>query len=237
VRFLRLDMTQIRDWRERTTPLGMSRIQYDGFLRGLTDALRLDNVPLTDCDVRLKGSSVEFFSGAHKVLPTTRIELIDLFGELRRRLPDPWEVSETLDRLTRQWLTDGRFPKRRPFDSIYRLAVADEPSDYDLQLSSDRVVNRCKEALVTLGVPPDEFRLNNPTYNFVNKRVAEAVLPNVLRFTFHMYDALRRQVSVAVFPSSGPPDVSEHSPELSSHFRETDWKLTLVDPDAGVEAA
>jgi len=40
-----------------------------------------------------------------------------------------------------------------------------------------------------------------------------------------MADALGRHVTLAVFPSAGPPDTSATFGELSAHFRESDLVL------------
>lgn len=51
-------------------PLGMSKEVYEEFVRSLLYALRRDRVDVAD--VRVQGSSVNFFSGRHKFMPYER---------------------------------------------------------------------------------------------------------------------------------------------------------------------
>ena len=51
------------------------------------------------------------------------------------------------------------------------------------------------------------------------------VLPRLWAMSLHMADALGRHVTLAVFPSAGPPDTSATFGELSAHFRESDLVL------------
>jgi hypothetical protein len=225
--FLGLTLQDVDEWRSRSSPLGLTQNQYTGLLSELHNALKRDEIPLSDCDVRLKGSSASFFSGAHKPMPTTKDEIIDLCRALRSRVPYAWEVEEVIDRLHERWIRDGDFPARRPFDSMYRLGISREPSDVDLQISSDTVNARCKALLVELGQPPTDARLNHAVYNFLRRDLVERVSPNLFLFSLRTTDALDRNVSVVAFPADGPPDVSKTQPELSSHFRNDDWIISL----------
>ncbi|MEJ8667526.1 hypothetical protein WKI71_00110 [Streptomyces sp. MS1.AVA.1] len=61
-----------------------------------------------------------------------------------------------------------------------------------------------------------------------------ATMPYLTRFTDLMSDALQRDVSIAVFESAGPPDLSAVVQGLSSHFKSTDWRITCPStPDEG----
>jgi hypothetical protein len=225
--FLGLTLQDIDKWRSRECPLGLTQGQYSGLVRALRDALKRDEIPLSDCDVRLKGSSAKFFSGAHKPMPTTKDEIIDLYREMRSRVPYVSEVDEIMDRLHAKWIQDADFPARRPFDSMHRLGISREPSDVDIQISSDEVAARCKALLVELGQSATDARLNHPSYNFLKRDLVEQVAPNLLLFSLRMTEAIDRNVSVVVFPAYGPPDVSASQPEISSHFRSDDWILSL----------
>lgn len=227
LRFLRLEHDQIELWRRRVAPLGMSERQYVGLRAELAAAIRRDHISPGDCDVRLQGSAARFFSGAHKVLPTTRDDLIDAFRDLRKRLPSEFEVEEIESRLTESWLTDGDAPVRRPFDSLWRLTLARAPSDIDLQIASDAIAQRCERALDALGQPATDLRVRNQEYAFIRKDLVEDALPYLYRFSLRMSDALGRNVSVAVFPSAGPPDLEPDIGALSSHFRDDDWLVSL----------
>ena len=94
----------------------------------LRNALRKEGLDPETVDVRLAGSASEGFSGPHK--PGWRASDDRIAGN-----PDAQA------RLA-EWVGDD--PERlgsRPFDSGYRLGV-DEPSDYDVNISSDDLVAR-----------------------------------------------------------------------------------------------
>ncbi len=229
LRFLRIDEFGVTRWRSRTAPLGLSERQYKALRAELGRALFQDGIALERCDVRLKGSAAEFFSGHHKVLPRTRDDVIDEFRSLRKRLPAGWEVAEIEDRLSREWITDGDFPHRRPFDSMCRLGIDREPSDIDVQISCDEIVKRCQEELRALGQAPETARVIHEKYSFVRKDLVEAALPTLEVVRLRLTDSFGRGVTVAVFPSEGPPDVSDVHGLLSSHFRDEDWKMMTDD--------
>jgi len=223
--FLAISTEQLAGWRQRSYPLGMSSITYPAFKDCLRAALLRDGLSLADCDVRLKGSAAEFFSGPHKLLPRTKRELARSFFEARQRTPDPWELDEIVDRLDRQWLSDGVGPQRRPFDSMHRLGIAQYRSDLDVQLSSDELVERCVELLAREGQGIEELTVKNPKYDFVQPYLVEKVAPHLYLFERRMTDRLeRRSVRVKVFPSSGPAVGTD---ALSSHFRASDWQIDL----------
>jgi len=223
--FLGIDSDALDRWRSRRSPLGMSAIQYDGFRRALLRALERDDLSLDACDIRLKGSSAEFFSGHHKQLPRGLDAIVDLFRATRGRMPESWEISEIEHRLRNQWITDGEFPRRRPFDSLYRLSIAREQSDVDLQIASDEVVRRCEEVIVERGLSPEGARLAHPVYDFVQKDLIESATPHLYLFALRASDALNRHVSLAIFPSSGPRNTTQTHGPLSAHFRDGDWKI------------
>jgi hypothetical protein len=225
--FLGLTRSEIEAWRSRTRPLGLSDIQYRALVVGLAAALKRDGISTDDCDVRLKGSASQLFSGAHKPMPITTDAIFDLFREEHERIPDAWELDEIAHRLHTSWIRDDKYPSRRPFDSMYRLSISRERSDIDLQLSSDILTKRCEDALVERGRSVTEARLKHPVYNFVKRDLVDDVLPNLYRFSLRMTDSIGRHVGIAVFPSAGPPDVSATKPELSAHLTSDDWILRL----------
>lgn len=234
--FLRISAEGLDAWRSRHRPLGLSQIQYDGLLQDLRDALLRDGVRLEQCDIRLKGSSAQFFSGAHKQMPSGRDDIIDLFTVLRDRYPADWEIAEIERRLNEIWITDGDLPSQRPFDSFYRLGIERERSDIDLQISSDVLAGRCEALLVRSGQPITEARMKHPVYNFVKKVLVEKEFPELFLFTRRTSDALGRNVSIAVFAAAGPPDVSATDPELSAHLSERDWVIRLYPSSPSAES-
>jgi hypothetical protein len=232
--FLLINAGELAAWRARQKPLGINQFQFNGLVADLKEALVADGIELDTVDIRLKGSSAEFFSGPHKRMPTDRNDIIDLFREMRGRTPSDWEIDDSEDRLCAQWITDGDWPSQRPFDSMHRLNVSREPSDIDLQISSDAVAGRCEAILRSLGQPVTDARFKHPVYNFLRKDLVEEALPRVYLFTRRVADAVGRAVSVAAFPSDGPPDVSAAFPDLSAHHRPGDW---IIKPAVAAESA
>jgi hypothetical protein len=223
--FLAISTEQLADWRRRAYPLGMSPITYSAFKASLREALLCDGLSLADCDVRLKGSAAEFFSGPHKLLPRTKRDVTECFFHSRRRTPDPSELEEIIDRLERRWLSDGVGPHRRPFDSMHRLGIAQYRSDLDVQLSSDELVERCTDLLAREGQGLEQLTVKNPQYDFVQPYLVDKAALHLGVFALRMTDRLDgRSVGVKVFPSSGPSAVPG---ALSSHLQDSDWKIDL----------
>lgn len=230
LQFLGISLESLGAWREQVVPLGLTVARYKIFTAKLSAALSADGLNPAECDVRLKGSAASFFSGFHKTLPTTRIDLVEAFRKLRGRVPEPFEIEEIEERLTKEWLPSRTPPLRRPFDAMHKLGIDRVPSDYDLQISSDEIVARCEQRAEILGVNPIFEVTFNSMYDFVRKDLVEACMPNLFVFSRLMSDAFGRDVSVAVFRSDGPPNRSDHVAELSAHFREGDWRIDCDQP-------
>jgi hypothetical protein len=225
--FLQIDQLHVDDCRARRRPLGLSERQYSSLVRTLREVLVADDLDPESCDVRLKGSSANFFSSPHKPMVCTKDQIVDEFRRLRSRLPEEWEIEEVHDRLVSKWLRDGKFPGQRPFDAMHKLGIDRDASDYDLQISCDEIVARCEELVLQLGQDPTNARILHASYNFVRKDLVEVAAKNLYLWTLRLSDSFGRGLSVAVFPSGGPPDVTEtvDPPELSSHFRQSDWLM------------
>ncbi|HZV72341.1 MAG TPA: hypothetical protein VFF79_01380 [Conexibacter sp.] len=232
LRFLHLTDRCVGNWRVKASPLGLSMRQYRDLLDGLHRALWLDGIEPATCDIRLKGSSAEFYSGHHKPMPRTRNDIIDLFRTERSKFPREREIERIMERLLEMWITDGAFPGRRPFDSLFELGVAREPSDIDLQLSGDELVRRCEDLLTSRGQDPTAARLRHTTYNFMRKDLVDYEFEHLYRFSLRQFDALGRHVNIAVFPSCGPPDTTAVVGPLSAHFRRSDWRVETSPPKA-----
>jgi hypothetical protein len=203
--FLGISPQEVQDWHTREAPLGMSPEQYGEFRDSMYEGLRADGFAPEQVDARLQGSSANFFSGPHKTLPT-QSEIAD--PEARRRY--------------QEWRGDRQeHPVRRPFDSMHRLGLDHEPSDYDVQLSSDAMVAKAEE-LRRREFPDQE--LLHPKYRFVDKEIAEAAFPHMTDWARRQSVRIGRPVVPAVFPGSGPPDMTS-SGGPSSHFRPTDWRI------------
>lgn len=208
--FLGITPQNVEDWASRAAPLGMTPEDFREFTGSLYDALSREGFSPTDLDVRLQGSSARFFSGEHKWLPTE--------SELASK-PDAKAIAES-------WFGDdeGR-PLRRPFDSMFRLGLDDEPSDYDLQISSDFMVEACRERWQADGSPKDFV---HPKYGFINKRIFEKMFPALWDWAEEWTQRTGRPVVPALFPSAGPPNTD--STGVSSHFRDSDWHIS---PEGG----
>jgi hypothetical protein len=162
-------------------------------------------------DVRLAGSASEGFSGPHKPGWRASDDAIAGDPEAQARLVE-W-LGDDLERLG-----------SRPFDSGYRLGV-DEPSDYDVNISSDDLVARARDTWEASG---NEGEFLEGSHEYVNKETATDAFPHLTSWAENWSarlapaDGAERDVSWAVFPSSGPKDVSETG--FLVHFRDDhDW--------------
>ena len=216
--FLQISSDAINSWHSRICPLGMSASQFSYFLETLEQALARDAI--ASVDVRLQGSAAHFFSGHHKEMPWRREDLVEEFRKNRRRVPAGFEIDEAEATMLRQWPEPTR-PKRRPFDAMFRLGL-DRPSDVDLQIASDEIVDRARQRITALGIRPERLTVHSEHYAFVRKDLVEATCPSLHLWSMHTSDVLRRNVTVAVFSSGGPPRTASL---LSSHFRDDDWIL------------
>jgi hypothetical protein len=200
--FLGLSREQI-DWAfDRRAPLGMTPRTYSSFRTSLLETLRQEGIAPEETDIRLHGSSANFFSGAHKTLPT-EAELADT-PEAQARL--------------REWLGDDPDrPLRRPFDSLHKLGL-DEPSDYDLNISNDRMVEMARSRWDPARYEGELFIKG---HGYLNKAVVRETFPLLDDWATSWSARLGREVSHGVFSGSGPFDTSATG--ISVHYRESDW--------------
>ncbi|MER6357446.1 PrsW family glutamic-type intramembrane protease [Streptomyces sp. NPDC001634] len=68
--FLGLTEEQVEAWQRFGAPLGMTPKQFKEFTADLREALAADGLDPENVDIRLQGSSAQFFSGSHKDFPT-----------------------------------------------------------------------------------------------------------------------------------------------------------------------
>jgi hypothetical protein len=222
--FLGLGDAEVRGCLSRAHPLGMTGSLYRAFSTGLWEALDADGVH--DADVRLKGSSVNFYSGPHKRMP---YHLRDIYAEFRAkygRKPRLEEIEWILNELDEQWPGDPR-PLRRPFNALYRLKIHRSPSDYDLQICSDEMHRRAVTEVLALGLTPEDARVIDPVYSFLDKKLMLTVSPAVEQWRLTASQFFRYDVTVAAFPACGPPNLSDDPDlaSLSNHLRDTDWTV------------
>jgi hypothetical protein len=200
--FLGISPEQVEAWANREAPLGMTPTEFREFSRSLYDAMAREGFTPEDLDLRLQGSSARFFSGEHKSL-----ELDSDDPEVQARI-DTWFGD------------DANRPLRRPFDSMYRLGLDPEPSDYDIQISSDAMVDACRQRWEADGSQGD---LVHPKYGFISKKVFEKMFPGLWEWAEQWSERTGRPVVPALFSSTGPPDTSFAG--ISSHFRDADWRI------------
>jgi uncharacterized protein YukE len=199
--FLGLTREQIGWALDRRAPLGMTPQTYSSFRASLLETLRQEGIAPEETDIRLHGSSANFFSGGHKTLPS-EADLADN-PEARARL--------------QEWLGDDpNRPLRRPFDSMHRLQL-DEPSDYDLNISNDRMVEIARSRWDPTQYEGEFIR----GHGYLNKAVVREAFPHLDEWATSWSARLGREVSHGVFGASGPFDTSETG--ISVHYRETDW--------------
>ena len=219
LKFLGLDAEQVGWWQHFEAPLGMTPEQFKEFTGTLNDALTKDGLDASQVDIRLQGSSAQFFSGPHKFFPTelSLAEQPDALARLREWMGDRAEADR---------------PTRIPFDTMERLGVRDAEgqlaplSDYDIQLSSDDMVDKARQAWNEMDPADRRPQLMHPKYDFADKGAVEAAFPELYAWKDRWEELLGREVEPALFGSEGPPDKSGVGSGISTHFRDRDWIIS-----------
>lgn len=220
--FLDVADTSFMAFQRKQHPLGCDPDEWKQFVEMLQRALDSDSI--ADADVRLQGSAAHFFSGMHKAMPYSVEEVADLFIHLRGRIPIRRETERIATDLARAWPNTANRPRRRPFDSLFRLQIDRVRSDLDVQVSSAEIVKRVHDYLEVEGLPPSKLLIEHERYAFVRKEHVATVCPNLTDWALRQTNILRRPVAVAVFGDCGPPEVP--GPQ-SSHFKPDDWLVPL----------
>ena len=172
---------------------------------------------MRDADVRIKGTSAEFFSrNPSKPFPHSEREVLaaaKATGANEDLVLNHWKESpyaKTVD-----------LPNACFWDCRHRLGLDPHPSDYDFQLSSDEIVTRLQNAY------PNGLDLRGqPIWSDHGGHVRFAAVrrfyPEVTRWIDRWTDSTQRHVNVACFPAAGPSsDVSK--------FDSQDWQLRVPD--------
>ena len=228
--FLRLAYSDVVDMVGRIRPLGMSRDNYSWFCRSLFHALHRDGV--TKADIRLQGSSAHFYSGWHKSMPGFEKEaMFDILADgadpqpdgLNPR-PDVEHAQQISDTLTSQWPDPARRPARRPFDVMHLVGLDKAPSDYDVQISSDQMMRILRNDLEFEGLDPSRMMVEDSKYEFVKRGYAEYAFLFTSQWATRATKRLGRPVTWVLFPSCGPSE-NVLDPKLSSHHKESDWRV------------
>ena len=218
------DQPAIGRWARGEMPLGMPPHRWQEWNTSLREALIADGVDPVAVDVRMKGSAAEFFSGVRKSMPTVETLAADLAtGRISR------EVHDSALATIRDWQTrGGEVPVARPFDTMYRLGLDPERSDFDLNFSSDsmfrRGLQRWDDALFTKPDGERQVPVNPGNHGYLNKAVVRAEFPHLREWADYWTRELGREMSYAVFLSRGP-DITTLRPGhagISVHFRDTD---------------
>jgi hypothetical protein len=196
----------------------MSAYKYRVFCRSLFSAVRADRLIPEELDARLKGSAAVFYSGRHKSLPSTLPEFEKTLTRTLGRKPNPSELEQLNERVHRFQGFQGQ-PLRCPFDSMFKLHLHADRSDYDIQLSSKEIESRCN--------------VRHPKYGFLDDGLVSIAVPMILRWASLWTQALHRTVNVKAFGANGPENKTTTIGELSSHFRSEDWGLQP--PQKGVD--
>jgi hypothetical protein len=212
--YLGIIRRQVGWWSRGEALLGMTPMQYGEFRSSMLAALERDGISPDTVDARAHGSRARFYAGDHKPFETDAELSMTAAG--RRGL--------------REWFGDDpNRPVRHMVNSRYRLGL-DEPSDYDINLSSDEMVRRACEkydAGVAAGTPYREVWATRgdgtPAHGFLNDGLMHDTFPHVSDWADHWShpDRLGARVSWAVFRSTGPTAATPSG--MSVRFRDTDW--------------
>lgn len=221
IAFLDLTAQAIMDWRARRAPLGLKPSEYRAFCIELHRVI--DREGITELDVRLKGSAAAFFSAPHKVFPETADRCVEL-AQKKKTGRTPAAVRAAYERFM---AGAADTLKRPPFDSMFKLGVASDRSDYDIQMSSGQIARRCREARDA--ATADErarWELVRAGFGFFEDIWFDLACPLVASWSDDWSGRLGRTVTVKAFDHSGPLDKSSEIGLLSSHFRDIDWMLS-----------
>ncbi|ONI71936.1 hypothetical protein BWI15_17645 [Kribbella sp. ALI-6-A] len=205
--FLQIDPQQVRWMLTGESPMGLTPELYQQFGAQMLEALERDGVDASQVDLRLKGTGAGFFSGLHKTLPRE--------AELADR-------PQAVQRL-REWFgNDQNRPLRRPYDSMYRLGLDSEPSDFDLDINSTAAVRAAREHWRAHHNDryPGDFMGG---HGYLDKDTVHGALPALSGWAKRWEDKLGRPMSLGVFESTGPFNAQVLGRELSSHFKDSDW--------------
>ncbi|MBO0873358.1 MAG: hypothetical protein J2P19_08185, partial [Pseudonocardia sp.] len=192
----------------REAPLGMTRAEYQRFRSELVAALERDGLNRNDFDIRLLGSAARFFSGPRKQLPS--LEDPNLSADSRRFLAD--------------WLSRGNGhtkPRERPFDSGLNLDPESAPSDYDLNISSTKMVDIARSRW-----PSDRYQGDfMGGHGYVDQGIINEAFPVLEDWKKRWEARMQREVSIGLFESSGPFNEEKMGRPISVHMRDTDWVI------------
>jgi hypothetical protein len=208
------------DLQRGDAPLGLSVTEYREMKADLEEALARDG--LTDADVRLQGTAAHFYSRNPDKQFFAGPEAIHAHCDEARRDGDHVDArveQAAVDRYVDAGYTDGPRPRDKMFDQDHvATGLADDRSDYDIQISSD-----------TLQARMEQYHQAHPDDTLVSDRGghwnADGLLENfkgLADWSEAWTDRTGRDVNMAGFAGSGPEGLSAFSDE--------DWVIRRPEP-------
>jgi hypothetical protein len=216
---LGISPTAAGDFVTREVPLGVSRETWADMRNDLFEVLA--SYGADDVDVRLHGSSAKFYSSDHKLMDAPNSNT---------------GISANGPEAAFNALNPGA--EHRPFD--YTAAVqGGEGSDFDLNISSDVLLNRAADVWAAANRPPGwnpavsgppDGAYGDPIkgHGYLDKDLANAAFPELREWAKRYEDRIKaetgatREVSWSVYPRSGPVDTTATSGS-SVAFSDRDW--------------
>lgn len=214
---------QITDMQSKSVPLGVTSAQWTQLTNELSQALTDAGIP--DADVRLKGSSMRFFSYDTKTkgFPQT-------VDELTTRVKAYNAVSPDVDAIAAQsaqtYKAAGYGTAPQPmhsfFNALNTLRCGD-PSDYDIQLVSQTLAGKFDEYIRQHPNEPvlgdDQYTAElDPTISdkggHYKWRYLQYVAPALWRWSQNWTGILGADVAVSTF-----------SPATAPTLRDSDWVI------------
>jgi len=208
------------DLQRGDAPLGLSIAEYREMKADLEAALARDG--LTDADVRLQGTAAHFYSRNPDKQFFAGPEAIHARCERVRRDGydvDPRVEQAAVDRYAEAGYTDGPRPRDKMFDQDHvATGLADQRSDYDVQISSD-----------ALQAKMEQYRQDHPHERLISDHGGhwndEGLYENfqgLAAWSDAWTIRTGRDVNLAGFAGAGPDDPSAFSDE--------DWVIRSPEP-------
>jgi hypothetical protein len=209
--FVGVTRDNLRAMADHASPLGFpAHEDWHRCMAELRTALERDG--LLDADIRLKGTAASFFShNPNKHFPRSGADCraqADANGLDGAEAEALWNRSPCADATT--------LPTRAFWDSRHMLGIDSERSDYDVQLSSETLVETLRAQY------PDGNHRGRPVISTHGGHYTHVVLlrtfPALAAWSERWQATLGRQVNLAGFPAGGP------SNEIS-RFKDEDWVI------------
>jgi hypothetical protein len=201
-----VDDDAIEAMQARSAPLGFTTDDWGRCMDELKDALA--RAGLADADVRIRGSSTQFFSGPHKPFPQSFTELVAQAAG--QGVPDE-ELRDAWRRLGFEG--DDNLPHYHYFNSRYALGIDSGPSDYDIQLSSDTLAAR----LDTYAQDRPYEDVVSPHGGHYRHEYVVKLFPALGEWAERWAVHTGRDVNIASFSGKGPEGIAR--------FSDNDWVI------------